>query len=178
MNGEIKVKSELGSGSVFTVSLPICSAQEIQAPAKNATEELPSTANRTQSIHNVELPLILVVEDHEFNLELIQIYLRGICRTESTMDGLSAIKLAAEKRYDAIVMDVNLGPGMDGLEASKEIKKLKGYEKVPIIAVTGYTTSEERIHILAQGCSYYLSKPYNKNSLISIVQRALEEATA
>lgn len=173
MRGEITVESELGVGSVFRVRIPLSGIGD----EDTSTTLTGETIQKEKQVHpenlNVPLPLVLLVEDQEYNLELIEIYLEGICETDRALDGLSAVKMAFARKYDAILMDVNLGPGMDGLEASGKIKAIKGYENTPIIAVTGYSTAAEKEHILSQGCTHYLSKPYNRNSLVTIVRESL-----
>ena len=77
--------------------------------------------------------------------------------------------MARKKKYDIIVMDINLGPGIDGMEATRRIKKLPGHTQTPIIAVTGYTMNSDRKEILESGCTHYLPKPIDKSSLTTLI---------
>ncbi|MHC1706378.1 MAG: PAS domain S-box protein [Bacteroidales bacterium] len=169
MKGEIRVNSEPGIGSEFTVFLPLAGNSDTGEQENVISVPVPAARITTGK----KKPLVLVVEDQEYNLELIEIYLENICFTERALDGPSAVEMASKKKYDAILIDVNLGPGMDGLEATRIIKTFPGYEDIPVIAVTGYTTMEEKENILANGCTHYLSKPYNRQGLVTVFRDAL-----
>ncbi|HEX2982856.1 MAG TPA: response regulator, partial [Ignavibacteriales bacterium] len=68
-------------------------------------------------------------------------------------------------------MDINLGKGMNGLEAAREIRKYQGYADVPIIAITAYALDEEENKYLTGGCTHYLPKPYNQGQLIALLSQ-------
>jgi CheY-like chemotaxis protein len=70
-------------------------------------------------------------------------------------------------------MDINLGAGMNGIEATQEIRKIPGYQGTPIVAVTGYTMAGDRERILSQGLTYYLPKPFDRIEIVEIVASAL-----
>lgn len=169
MNGKIFMKSELNSGSEFSVILPLVLENiPISISPKPETEVI---STKTEEFISHKKADILVVEDNQINLDLIKVYLNEICNIDSTRDGFSAIQLAAAKRYKAILMDINLGPAMDGLKTAKEIRKIEGYENVPIIAVTGYATEDDRKKILEEGLDYHIPKPFGKNYLVEVVNK-------
>ena len=64
---------------------------------------------------------------------------------------------------------------MDGLETAREIRKIPGYQNIPIVAVTGFTLLGERDRLLEGGCSHYIPKPFDKNSLVELCLRILNE---
>ena len=68
-------------------------------------------------------------------------------------------------------MDINLR-GISGLEAAQNIRKMKGYEKIPIIALTAYAMVGDREEFLRNGCTHYLSKPFSKEELNNILNDA------
>ena len=74
-------------------------------------------------------------------------------------------------------MDINLGYGINGIDTMKEIRKIKGYKEVPIIAVTGYTMSGDRDSLIAQGCTHYLAKPFDQASILGIMNDVLKNKT-
>lgn len=82
--------------------------------------------------------------------------------------------MVASKQYDAILMDIHLGEGLDGIETTKIIRNDIRYAKTPIIAVTGYTMLGDKENILKHGCSSYLSKPYSKSELLDVLWKALD----
>lgn len=81
--------------------------------------------------------------------------------------------MAEKKNYSAILADINLGFGMDGIEAINVIKKIKGYNTIPIIAVTAYALYGDREKFLNQGCTHYISKPFGKNDIVALVDKVL-----
>ena len=81
--------------------------------------------------------------------------------------------MASARQYDAILIDINLGYGMNGIEATREIRHIVGYELTPIIAVTGYTMAEEMEQLYAAGCTKHISKPFDKQTLLRVVQETL-----
>ena len=81
--------------------------------------------------------------------------------------------MVKQKKYDAILMDIHLGIGKSGIEAANEIKLLKDYSNVPIIAMTAYAMLEDKENFLNAGCTHYLSKPFTKNEILNILKEAL-----
>jgi two-component system sensor histidine kinase BarA len=96
-------------------------------------------------------------------------YLKHQFEIDWALDGPTAIRMASEKSYDAILMDINLGPGMDGLQATQQIRKQKENEKTPIIALTGYTLFGDRDRLIAGGCTEYLAKPFTKAAILKLL---------
>lgn len=116
------------------------------------------------------LPEVLVVEDNRLNSELVRIFLKDICQMDFARNGESAVEMARTKKYQTIIMDINLGPGMNGLEATEIIRTFEDYKAIPIIAVTGYAVESEREQILKSGCSHFVSKPIEKNSFTALIK--------
>ena len=116
------------------------------------------------------LPDVLVVEDNRLNSELVRIFLKDICQMDFARNGESAVEMARTKKYQTIIMDINLGPGMNGLEATEIIRTFEDYKTIPIIAVTGYAVESEKEQILKSGCSHFVSKPIEKNSFTSLIK--------
>lgn len=101
---------------------------------------------------------ILVVEDEESNFKLIQAVFR---KTKATIiwvaDGKSAVdECLKNDKISLVVMDIKM-PVMDGLEATRQIRKFK--KDLPIIAQTAYAMIEDRENCLIAGCNDYISKP-------------------
>ncbi len=121
-----------------------------------------------------QLPNVLLVEDNQENKDVITYFIRSISKVDSTSDGPSAIELAKAKQYDVILMDINLGLGMNGLEATKNIRLIPGYEKTPIIAVTAYAMVGDREIFLSAGCTHYISKPFTKQEIVDLLGKILQ----
>jgi two-component system, sensor histidine kinase and response regulator len=174
MNGSIVVESELGKGSVFTVKIPGLNRGIFvtEIPHLNDHFTVFSDTHKKAGETSV-LPEILLVEDNQINIELTKIFLNKTCRIRFAKDGLTAIQMASEKIYPVILMDINLGPGIDGLMTIREIRRIPGYYNVPIIAVTGYASISDKERLLAGGCDYYLTKPFDESEIISLVSEIL-----
>ncbi|NUN09109.1 MAG: response regulator [Ignavibacteriaceae bacterium] len=119
----------------------------------------------------------LFVEDNQENMEVISYFVKSICNVTPVSDGPSAIAAAKEKQFDLILMDINLGLGMNGMEATRQIRKLSGYESIPIIAVTAYAMVGDREIFLNAGCSHYISKPFTRAELLALIESVFAEQT-
>ena len=71
-------------------------------------------------------------------------------------------------------MDINLKRGMDGKQATQKIRKMTGYENTPIIATTAYAMVGDKEDFIAAGCSHYLSKPFTKAEVITLLEKVLK----
>ena len=167
--GSIEVQSELNKGSIFTISLPYVMNNEIQQIVQPKPDVPAGIATAKSDLK----PLILIVEDNPVNQKLASSFLKNDYITESAFDGETAVLMARDKAYEAFLMDINLGSGIDGLEATKQIRALPNYTNQPIIAVTGYTMIGDRERIIAGGCTHYIAKPFSKNLLIKTLDEAL-----
>jgi len=165
LNGKIIVESEIGLGSIFTLWVPALAEKEhmTDVPRRELSDYLPVKTFRMQKPD--ELPVVLIVEDNNDNAEIINLYLRGKYKTERAPDAPTAIKMAGQHQFSCILMDINLGPGMDGLHTVNEIRKLDCYKDIPIIAITGYTMAGDMERLLKGGCNYYLGKPFSQQGL-------------
>jgi CheY-like chemotaxis protein len=111
---------------------------------------------------------ILIVEDDDDNVMAIKIILRNICVIDTIDSGMGAIEMSKANKYNLILMDIGL-KGMNGLEAAQEIKKIPGYEKTPIVAVTAYAMVGDKEKFLQEGCTHYISKPFKAKDFREMV---------
>ncbi len=131
---------------------------------------------------------ILVVEDNENNLYLIRFMLqKSGYEVIEAMEGQTGVELAAKEKPDLILMDIQL-PDIDGLEATKAIRKFEtddmqpqssivnrqsSIHRVPIIALTSYAMVGDREKALAAGCTGYIEKPINPETFIADIEKYL-----
>ena len=159
LGGEIRVESELGKGSTFTldVTLPVAETGQTSRAAQDAA--LPDT--RALSI--------LVVEDNPINSLLLteMLKLRGHTVTNA-VDGLEAVEHAGKTAFDLILMDISM-PRMDGLEATRNIRKSGASRKVPIIGVTANASPDKMPEFLGSGMNDVLVKPITRGALMNII---------
>ncbi|MBL7138029.1 MAG: response regulator [Bacteroidales bacterium] len=170
MKGKITVESTPGKGTTITIWLP---ATRTEQPGAIEPEEPERSLQPPPVIRTREVPLVLLVEDNAVNKNLVELFLKPTYRMDHAFDGKTAIKMATETKYDAVLMDINLGLGMDGIEATKRIKSIPGYENTSIIAVTGYTMIGDRERLIAEGCTHYIAKPFEKSAFLAIVKEAV-----
>ncbi len=86
--------------------------------------------------------------------------------------GEEGVELAVKEKPDLILMDIQL-PGIDGLEATKRIRKLEAGRKTPIIALTSYAMTGDREKSLAAGCTGYIEKPINPDTFMGEMEKFL-----
>ncbi|MCE8423705.1 MAG: response regulator [Candidatus Methanoperedens sp.] len=113
----------------------------------------------------------LVVEDNTLNMELV-VEILTICgfKVEKAVKGEEAVKKAENEVYDLIVMDIEL-PIMNGIDATRIIKRKPGYENTPVIALTAYAMKGDRERFLANGFNEYIPKPINVAELMEVLKK-------
>jgi len=157
MGGEIAAQSEVDKGSAFTARLPI---------------RLPKGAHDKAAL-SAGLPAILAVEDNPVGLRVLRHALKTrAVQVDTATNGTEAIQAAASRHYDLILMDLQM-PDMDGLEATAAVRKLPGYESVPILALTANYSDQIRQQCQQHGMQDFLSKPVTPPALWSAVSRWL-----
>jgi two-component system, cell cycle response regulator DivK len=116
---------------------------------------------------------ILVVDDVEFNRNLLVQLLEDDYEVIEAADGEEGIRRAAQERPDLILMDLGL-PVLDGWEATKKIKAHDELKHIPVIAITSHAMvgDERRAH--AAGCDDYLAKPIDENELRSKIDKLMK----
>ncbi|WJG09993.1 hybrid sensor histidine kinase/response regulator [Aliiglaciecola sp. LCG003] len=123
---------------------------------------------------------VLAVDDMEMNLRLLRTWLKPT-RLELTLafSGEEAVSLCQQNEYDLILMDVQM-PNMDGLQASRLIRKTELNLGTPIIALTAHALKEEQERLLASGMDDYLPKPLDLCDLVTLIKRwcALSDPSA
>ena len=170
MGGTIAVKSQLGTGTMFTVVFPLTQLQEYTGDKIGVRGKETSTEKVVQAKRAV-----LFVEDDDISVHVIKTFLKDLCDIENVSDGARALEAINAKTYDMILMDINLGGGMSGIEVTKKVRTLPQYKNTPIVAVTAYAMDGDKEVFLKAGCSHYLSKPFRKLELLNMIQPILEK---
>lgn len=168
MKGTITLQTMQGKGTTFTITLPV----------KLDTVCLEETDEEETSIEGMK---ILLVEDNELNLEVAQyILVDAGAEIVVARDGLESIELFEQSEsnsFDAILMDVMM-PVMDGLTATKKIRKLKRKDAktVPIIAMTANVFNEDIIAAKEAGMNEHIAKPLDFDKLIHTLAKNFSRA--
>ena len=115
---------------------------------------------------------ILIVEDVDFNLDLLVQLLEDDYDIHTATDGAAGLALAEQVRPDLILMDLSL-PVIDGWEATRRLKANVMLQHIPIIALTAHAMSGDEARAKAAGCDDYLSKPIDEDLLFAKLQAFL-----
>ncbi|HCE6609360.1 TPA: response regulator [Pseudomonas aeruginosa] len=161
MGGTLQAESKEGSGSTFTLEIPLPFQQSPAHRQQAAGDAAPVAAGQE----------ILLVEDNPVNQTVIEAMLRSLgYHVTLVADGIQAVRSAERQRYDAILMDCRL-PVLDGYSATREIRAQENGRRVPIIALTANTLQGDRENCLQAGMNDYLAKPFKRAELQRILQR-------
>jgi signal transduction histidine kinase/CheY-like chemotaxis protein len=174
LGGQIDVTSTLGQGSDFRVSLPMRLAAAAAAPS---AAQLPVGAALPESLFVRPLK-ILAAEDNRINRLLLgRILEMAGHHAVFAENGVETLQLWQDGEFDLLLMDLQM-PGMDGLEATREIRKREGGKRVrtPIIAVTARAMHEDRDIAVQAGMDGYVSKPYSAEDILTAIQRVIRHS--
>jgi signal transduction histidine kinase/CheY-like chemotaxis protein/HPt (histidine-containing phosphotransfer) domain-containing protein len=164
MGGEIDCESRPGEGSVFSFTVRLTRAPDEERAASGmdaASQPVPVPTGAR----------VLLADDNEINQMVAKVFLENsglIVRTART--GREAVERAAEERFDVILMDVQM-PEMDGLDATRAIRRHPWGREVPIIAMTAAAMNEDRQACLAAGMTDHVSKPIAPTELLAVLAK-------
>jgi signal transduction histidine kinase/CheY-like chemotaxis protein/HPt (histidine-containing phosphotransfer) domain-containing protein len=173
LGGDLSVSSQIGCGSVFTVTIDAGDLRGVaitKRPAAVAIGDVkkPAVTGSKPSLDGVR---ILLVDDGETNRKLISLFLtRNGAAVEMAENGALAVHATEQGEFDVILMDMQM-PVMDGYTATRRLRE-NGY-KSPIIALTAHAMKGDREKCEAVGCSGYLAKPVNIDELVRTVRDSL-----
>jgi len=167
-NSTVNIKSEQGKGSQFLFDI------DFQYITHDKITPVKSTSTDRLSGLNIR---VLIAEDNPVNTLVVEklLSLRGITPLVAE-NGLSAVKMVRENKFDLILMDLYM-PDMDGFAAAKAIRALADKEKsqVPIIALTASVSEEVKMKVEKSGINDYLSKPFSPQVLFEKIEQLLQK---
>ncbi|WP_039987008.1 ATP-binding protein [Vibrio owensii] len=171
MNGYLVVESELGKGSVFKICLPIHVLTHNALLVDDEKEKENINTEKTDEVSFAGVRA-LVVDDVEFNREILQYHLneQGI-ECDTAVDGVDALQKLENASFDVILTDVSM-PNMGGIEFAKRSRSV--VKNVPVIAVTARATVQEE-EKMRHYFDSYITKPINEMELITALSITLHK---
>jgi signal transduction histidine kinase/class 3 adenylate cyclase len=177
--GTIAAESDLGRGSIFTITVPRGNVNQNHVFAVQDEEDdqafLPVPSDAKQEIEipgpstsKINAPLVLVVDDNADMRNYVELILRKDYRIAVAKDGAEAFELAQRLRPQLIVTDVMM-PKMSGHDLLHSVRQDKALRSTPVIFLTARAGSEARIESLDAGADDYLSKPFDELELLARV---------
>ncbi len=118
-------------------------------------------------------PLVLVVDDYQDAREMYSEYLKASgFRVTEARTGVEAVAAAKELHPDCILMDLSL-PGIDGWEATRQLKSDSATARIPVVAITGHAGELASRNAKAAGCAAFVLKPALPDAVVAEVRKAL-----
>lgn len=168
MGGSIEVRSTPGLGSDFSFTARF-------GLATDAARVVPAGPQHERAAWRVlQGRRVLLVEDNELN----QLVAAELLRTEAGMhvdvvdSGAAALARLREQAFDVVLLDVQL-PGMDGFEVIRHIRETPALARLPVIAVTGNASAQDREACLQAGMDEYVSKPFDPERLYRVLSKVV-----
>jgi len=166
LGGNIEVQSRLGSGTVFTITLPWC---EIENESKTLPVEEINAVKDEKITTRDGKKKILFVEDDDASIWFTTKVLESDYDIETYRSAEKALAQLESKEYDAFLLDINLGRGISGIDFVQKIKDNPKYSRIPKVAITAYAMSGQEDIFIKHGFSHYLAKPFSKAELKEFV---------
>ncbi len=185
LGGEMAVQSTPGVGSTVSLYLPLASAH-VDAPQLPATtttthragESAPGSAApiAPEDAQALAGKTVLIVEDDVRNLYAVTSLLEryGVTVVAASNAREAFAKLRESPAVALVLMDIMM-PEMDGYQATREIRSMKEYARLPIVALTAKASDSDRAQCVAAGCNDYTVKPVDTRQLVSVVARNLRQ---
>ncbi|UCV27091.1 MASE3 domain-containing protein [Ferribacterium limneticum] len=166
MDGKTQVESQSGVGSVFRFEINVG-----KVPGQNAGAPPEASSTRSESLKGAR---ILVVDDEPLNSMILTEILSELQVSVSLAEnGQSALDQAKAELFDLILMDMQM-PILNGLDATRQIRRIAGYEEIPIIALTANVQPEHKAQANEAGMNDFLGKPFNFDDLLAKVSYWLQ----
>jgi CheY-like chemotaxis protein len=117
-------------------------------------------------------PVVFVVEDNPANMKYLEFILNRLqVSTVTAYSGEEAQKLVESGKYDCMLLDINLGEGISGLELMEKLREMDQFKNTPIVAVTAYFSDNYQTELINKGFTDYLGKPFVMDQLKAMLEK-------
>lgn len=131
--------------------------------------------NKTAGDEKNNIRSILLIEDDAINASVIQRFLKNDFKVDIGFNGLKGLELAEANSYCLVLLDINLGRGINGIEVLHHLKKIEKFSNVPMIASTAYTMKGDKERLFEAGFDDYISKPYTMDEILIKIKEHLKQ---
>jgi PAS domain S-box-containing protein len=160
MGGDAGAESTPGEGSTFWFSAKLQRGHGVLPETETLAEDSEEALRQSRSGAR-----LLLAEDNVINREVALELLHSVGLTvDAAEDGVEALELAAHRRYDLVLMDLQM-PNLDGLQATRALRGLEGWEQTPILAMTANAFADDRRACLEAGMNDFIPKPVDPSEL-------------
>ncbi len=174
MQGTMWVESQLGQGTTFFFTATFALSDEKELTSFLEKENGQGLSQMTVGVHGQGH--LLLVEDNEINQLIAEELLTSVGYTlEIANNGQEALDMLAKKPFDLVLMDIQM-PIMDGLTASREIRKLPAFAHLPIVAMSAHAMTGDKEISIANGMNDHITKPIVPEILYGTLRYWLEQA--
>jgi PAS domain S-box-containing protein len=175
LNGNISVVSEFGKGTIFTIEFPATIKSEIEIPEKEAVISQKVTPGIKKPVDSKTLPKVLLIDDDDSVSVLLCAILKNTCNVEYAKTSDAALDLLGKKVYEIILLDINLGKGLSGLDILKQVREKPEFKNTIVIALTAYAMSGDKEKFLNAGCDRYISKPFSRQDVLNVINEVMQK---
>ena len=116
---------------------------------------------------------LILVEDDINTVSVIKLYIGNTYDIDWVVTGEELLLKSDENDYDGFLIDIGLPGALNGIETTKRLKKIAKNKDKPFIAVTAFAMKGDREYFLSQGLTHYISKPFGKQNLLTLLFEAL-----
>lgn len=177
MQGKIWFDSEVGKGTTFFVEIPITPQNSSISSADEGTIEIVRSTeiavqNEPSVFHQLNLPVVLLVDDHPDTLKFLQLNLKENYVLITAKNGKEAFSILGIQNVDLIISDIMM-PELDGIEFCTMVKRHPKYENIPLILLTAKTMDTQKIEGFRAGTDAFFTKPFDMEVLKAQIESLL-----